>query len=602
MASDSMFDFGAIAKTMIGLGQLQQEQRRNDIYEENAITSMGQLKVQQQNAENQQQKIRQDNVFRGFDELEKIAKSPQFVTDPIKQVDVRFAQLGLLKHGLGMNIPIPSREDLLGSTEAFGKMLKQAMTGTPEDKLNASMELAIAAPEYMGKVLDDMKKAGDWSDRSEQLKIRLDLDKAQLQALNIKSGRVALQGGLLTEHLGAIGTTLGLTEHPEYKEHYTKVRGFEKPETRQAYLSLHKDFKEAFAGETSKRRYAMISQIQSLKETLGQKQALLSDQQEKYGVAPADLQEEVRDYQLVLKARQAEADFLDNPYEKDNWKNLTTQQQNLKIQYGMNQKAATGIEAERLGFLTKKFDIVQQEKAAASLLDEEFLANLGNGMDDNQSALQALKTVQQQFPGVAVDTGKLKNLNKVGKQEVSVSMGKEDVSRNLKLIEASQGVLDYAKDMADLIRANPMIVGKGAQAGTAFAGAGQQLRALAQLDPGASKFLNTKTRDNAEALHEILVYLQAKTLDPTGALDLKVVEHARQTVGDISSYFTGPQQILNKLDQVTANSERNIRHARRRITGGVGAYLRDESPVSDKKVGEMTEQELMRAILQGGKE
>jgi hypothetical protein len=198
--------------------------------------------------------------------------------------------------------------------------------------------------------------------------------------------------------------------------------------------------------------------------------------------------------------------------------------------------------------------------------------------------------------GIA-DATKLKNMNKAGKQEVSIRMGQEDVSRNLKMIDSSQGVIDYTRELADRIRVNPMIVGKGAELGTAVAGAGQQLRAVVQLDPGAAKFLNTKPRDEAEAFHEILIYLQAKSMDPTGALDLKVVENARKVVGDLSSFMTGPAQMLNKLDTVATNAERNIRRARRNLKGGIQAALEDPAPV--KPLEEQTEAELMRTILQG---
>jgi hypothetical protein len=199
-----------------------------------------------------------------------------------------------------------------------------------------------------------------------------------------------------------------------------------------------------------------------------------------------------------------------------------------------------------------------------------------------------------------VDTGVLKNLNRVGKQEIGLKLGQEDQSRQYKLIETSQNVIDFASDLKDRIEENPMIVGRGAQLGTAFAGAAQQLRAIAQLDPGGSKFLNTKTRDETEALYEVLVYMQARTMDPSGPLDLKVVEHARKAIGPIDSFTSGPQQIINKLNLVIQNAERSIRRARRNLKGGPEAYLSDESkPASGVDIKTMTDQELLQRVLQG---
>jgi hypothetical protein len=182
-----------------------------------------------------------------------------------------------------------------------------------------------------------------------------------------------------------------------------------------------------------------------------------------------------------------------------------------------------------------------------------------------------------------------------GKLGVEISMSKDDVSRQLKMVEAGQGVLDFTKDLRERIEANPRIVGPGAQLATAFAGSAQQLRAIVGMDPAGAQFLNTKTRDEAESFYEILVYLQARSMDASGPLDLKVVEHARDVIGPLSSFSTGPQQVLNKLNVVQANAERNIRRARSHLQGGVKSYMVDPQ----KPVGELTEEDLLKTILQG---
>jgi len=242
-------------------------------------------------------------------------------------------------------------------------------------------------------------------------------------------------------------------------------------------------------------------------------------------------------------------------------------------------------------------ELKKNEGFGLQFAQQTYLEHLQAGDDDVTAGVKAAKATAEKFPNVPVDLTKLENPNKKGKLGVEIKMGQEDMSRQFKTLESSQNTIDYVSDLADRIRANPKIVGGAAQLGTAVAGAGQQLRAIAGADPQAAKFLNTKPRDEAEAFYEVLVYTQAKSMDQ-GALDTKAVKNAREVLGDMNSWTTGPQQMLNKLDIVRANAERSMRRARARLKGGAQSYLQDDTP-ANKPVSEMNEQELMKAIMGG---
>src|SRR5574343_1399007 len=116
--ADSMIDFGQIAQqsqnniqNAISLGWLQQRQDRTDIQQQRA-------NMAQQQMELDQQRLKQSATFKAFDEIDKLAASPQFAT-PMQQVDLRYTQANLLKTGLGLNIPMPSREEMVGAYEQF---------------------------------------------------------------------------------------------------------------------------------------------------------------------------------------------------------------------------------------------------------------------------------------------------------------------------------------------------------------------------------------------------------------------------------------------------------------------------------------------------
>lgn len=596
---ESLLDFGGPARLAIGLGQLEQSTRHNDILQQGADTRASDLQLEREKLVVEKAKIHQGTMFRAFDEIEKLAKTPQYQTNPLAQIDLRYTQANLLRHGLGIDVPVPSREELVGAHEEFAGMLKAMRGDDPEAFKTATERVMLAAPDYADNIFKNMKAANDLGVQGEQLQAKIELNKAFLTKLNIQTGRYTLQQSVYGENLGALGQTVQLPNDPRFKEHFRKMQGFTKPEAKSAYLKLNPVFKQQWDQMIDSAKGPVSATIMALDEQLLARENVLRDQQSKSpdGVAPVELAEEVSGYQQVLRARKVQRAWLEDPFNPVTWKGLRKAEQDVRVLHLSAGQRLQTIQNDRLAFQQKKMDVVQAEKSADSYGQERFLTHVTAGFDDNQAAKKAMEDTHAKFPGVAVDAGKFKNMSRVGKQEVHIKMGQEDVSRNLKMIDASQGVIDFAHDLTDRITANPMIVGKGAKLSTAFAGSAQQLRALVQLDPVGAKFLNTQTRDEAEALHEILVYLQAKSMDPTGALDLKVVENARNVVGDLSSFTTGPQQSLNKLKTVTMNAERNIRRARRNLKGGIQAALED--PPSHKPITDQTEKELMETILQG---
>jgi hypothetical protein len=591
--ADSIMDFSKTMQVMASFGQLAEARRRNDIAEEGSILELGRLKVAQERNALDQTKVKFDMTAKAFDEIEKLSKHPAFALNPARQIDLRFAQANLIKHGLNVNMPIPSREELIGSYEQYGSLLKSIRSGTADERRDALEQMLVAAPEFGKKVLDELKTAGELDAQSEQLAMKLELDRVRLKQINLKSGQLKLQQGMLTEHIGALSETLNIGEKTEFEKNYREVSMLEKPNARAAYLNLHPEFKKAFNEAITARQTQSLNSLSELRDVLASKEDAIKIAQDRYGLAPDELVEETKTLRAVVQARDSESRYFLDPYDKNNLRDVQKNMQVLRTFYGVGEKKIAGMDQEKLNFMQSKFSDLQKEKLATNYAQEKFLEYLEGGMSDNQAGLIAMKDASKKYPGVAIDSKDMKNLNKVGKQEIGIKMGQEDVSRNMKAIESAQHVIDYAHELKDRIEKNPSIIGKGANFATALAGSLQQLRAVAGSDPAGTKFLNTQTRDEAEAFYEILVYLQARSMDPSGALDLKVVEHARKVLGDMNSITTGPAQMLNKLSTVTGAAEKNIRSARRNLQLGVKAYMEDDN----RKASELTAEELMRALM-----
>ena len=606
MPSGSLLDMDGFVRNVVGLQNLEETRRRNDIYEKNSLLQAEQNRLDAQ-------KLRQTTAFRAFDELGKMADHPALATNLDKQADLLLMQGQVMATGLGVKVPLPSKDELLGGFDQTKTLMRAMRSGDQVKAQGALMDAMTANPKWARTVLDDMKKAGELTTQLQELDLKLQTHQAQLEAINVKTGRMKMQEGLFAEHAAGLTRVTNLAGDPKFAAQFQQVLSYQKPEARQAYLNLPENqaFRVAFeqAVESEKKDMGFFDslgeegaalqpqKLHLLDEEVSARTKALADAQAKSpdGQAPQEQAEELKGYEVVRKARAVEAEWLKDPYNRDKWRALKKAEQDVKILQGATSKKLTDLADQRTALAQAKFDQKTQQGLAESDLQNEFIKGVTGGKGDSQALGDAIQTVKQKYPGVPFDATKIVNPDKKGKLGVEIKMGQDDVSRQLKMVEAGQGVLDFTKDLRERIEANPRIVGPGAQLATAFAGSAQQLRAIAGMDPAGSKFLNTKTRDEAESFYEILVYLQARSMDASGPLDLKVVEHARDVIGPLSSFSTGPQQILNKLNVVQSNAERNIRRARSHLQGGVKSYMVDPQ----KPVGELSEEDLLKTILQG---
>ena len=608
-----MLDFGQVANLAMGVNRLALAEESNRLQaQRNAFQEQHyeeQAELQRESHRLKAKELQQSAAWKAADEIDKVLAHPSVATNRQAQVNMLTAKITALEQGLGVKIGLPDRDELMGGYEAMDRFVKTIREGTPEERMTAATDAFASNPKYFSTVFDDMKKAGDLSTHMEELKIKMDLHKTQLQALNQKNAKANLQQNFYTQHVGALGSTSALQSDPRFAEHLRKLQSFTQEKARTIYLDMHPDFKAAWDKKAQSELATLPAITDALKEEIDAKWDAIRQAQARDGEAPKELVEEVAGYESVYAARQAQAAFLADPFNKQNWKNLKAAEANVQVLNGKAGKQLSEIADQRTQIMQQKLDNTQQTGLAESLLEESFINHLNGGMDDNQALGAAIKDVRKQYPGVPFDATKIINPNKKGRSQIEIKMPSDILGKNLQAIDAAQNTIDYADEIMERIQANPSIVGKGASLASSFAGAGQQLRALFGMDPAASKFLNTKTRDDAEAFQELLVYMQAKSMDPSGALDLKVIQHARDVVGNMSGWATGPEQVMNKLRLVKENAARNLRRARGHVRGamqdgGLNSYLGDEpqgSPApkpAPKSVGDMSLEETMKELLE----
>ena len=431
MPSGSLLDMDGFVRNVVGMQNLDETRRRNDIYEKNSLLQAEQNKIDQQ-------KLKQNTAFRAFDELGKMADHPALATNLDKQADLLLMQGQVMATGLGVKVPLPSKDELLGGFEQTKTLMRAMRSGDQEKASGALMDAMTANPKWARTVLDDMKKAGDLTTQMQELDLRLQTHRSQLEAINVKTGRMKMQEGLFTEHAAGLTRVANLAGDPKFARQFQEVLSFQKPEARQAYLNLPENqaFRTAFEQQIEAEKKDMgffdslgkeaeglqPQKVHLLEQDVMARSAALADAQAKSpdGQAPQEQAEDLKGYNAVWKARQVEAEWLKDPYNKDKWKALKKAEQDLKILQGGTTKKLTDLGDQRLALAQSKFDLKTQTGLAESDLQSEFIKGITHGKADSQSLGDAIAVVKQKYPGVPFDATKIENPDKKGKQTITL--------------------------------------------------------------------------------------------------------------------------------------------------------------------------------------
>ena len=431
MPSGSLLDMDGFVRNVVGLQNLAETRRRNDIYEQNSLLQAEQNQLDQQ-------KLKQQTAFRAFDELGKMADHPALATNVEKQADLLLMQGQVMATGLGVKVPLPSKEELLGGFAQTKTLMRAMRNGNQAEAQGALMEAMTANPKWARTVLDDMKKAGELTTQMQELDLKLQTHQAQLEAINVKTGRIKMQEGLFAEHGAALTRVTNLAGDPKFAKQFQQALSYEKPETRHAFLNLpeNRAFKAAFeqALDAEKKDLGFFEgmgeeanglqpqKLHLLQEDVLARSRALADAQAKSpdGQAPQEQAEELKGYNAVWKARQIEAEWLKDPYNKDKWRALKKAQQDLTLLQGTTGKKLTDLADQRTALAQAKFDQKTQTTLAERDLQEEFLKGIQGGKNDSQALGDAIGTIKQRYPGTPFDATKITNPDKKHTQTVTL--------------------------------------------------------------------------------------------------------------------------------------------------------------------------------------
>lgn len=594
-------DFGKFAQTAIAFQNLQETVRRNDSYEQNVAINMKQAEADLERAKRQQ-----------FKDLFELSNDPRIKASPV--LGPRVLTEAIRAAGFK-----DVDEDMIRSAEdQFVKLGKAAMDADPIKAHDAAIEIQVMlGPEKADKFAQSLSGFQKAREHSENVKALRQLQQARFEKIDsanakVDAGKIPYQQGV-RDFIAALDGT----DSKEF-ERGIKVAGSlsesKKPTSDTAFsdmMGLASKAVESFispemvarAEASGKKAAEYGAKLQELKQSL---QLVEAGARPPVGKSKRDLIEQIAVGERMIDAYSTLAEWQRKPFDRTLLKKaqeakalMIQEKKNLETTHAGASEELIKLRQDALEFRQTEAGKKDTYEKNVGKAQAELLEKYGYTPEAGQLGAVATKygvKTSDILPG-------LSNPAKKGKLEVEmVKMGQEDVSRQFKAIEAAQDVSIYANRLIELIKKNPGIVGRTAQLGTALAGAGQQLRALAGLDQKGTRFLDTKTRDEAEALNEILVYRMAKTMDPTGALDLNVVKNARTVLGSLDSLTTGPRQKINKIRLVMSLTKMDKEQAQQYLKGGPEVFMKDLAkeplPGSMKPIEELSNDERFNEIRQ----
>jgi hypothetical protein len=322
--------------------------------------------------------------------------------------------------------------------------------------------------------------------------VKLETDKANLKALNLRYSRASIQQGLFSEHLGAMAQSEQLLNNPEFKPHIDKLNKMsqaaqtiylkENPTFAKAFENALRPHVEAFGGVSKEFEDAFGDDVQpkllsSLKEQIDGKLRSRQEVFERDGEIPQELNEEMAGLEVVRKARQIQYEWMKDPFNKDKINLMRKAQQNIKIAADVAGKTITGVQDERAAFAQTKFTAEQLEKQASGFYQDAFITNLNKGHNDNKAAELASKATREKFGDEAIFKRDAENFdakkkplveNKIsvgGEQEFAKKFAGHVAETDSKMLDAARQapeIHDRASRVMDILSNKNVITGFGA--------------------------------------------------------------------------------------------------------------------------------------------
>lgn len=444
---ESLLDFGPVMQ----LAQMGMQMDRLDLAKQQEARQVQRDAIQQEqfdrNEALHQRKLAKEQADGAMTTLQKLQSNPNIAFNRRAQMDITKATMAALEHGYGVKLPQFSEDELNGSLEQVNEFMQAYRSGDEKAILEKATTMAAAAPDAFLKVAKDMKEAGDVSFHLLETEQKVEANRAKLAELNVRTGRAKMAENFFTEHSGALGRVALLPMEKEFAEPYRKVISFTGDNVQQAreiFLQQNPILKSEFEKRLLSERPAVEATVQRLEESIDARWAAVREHQAANGAAPQEMVDELAAMEAAYKARRTELSYIDNPYDKDTYKELQKMHQDLKIRQSAAGKQVGEIANERTALMTRRYEDKQALDQNVAKAQQDFAAG-------GDYSPKAAATFAKQY-GVKVEDV-MQGIKDPNKPLVNVAMNQEKA-------ESKEVGENYGKQFAELEKSSFASVSK----------------------------------------------------------------------------------------------------------------------------------------------
>lgn len=582
-------DLGKILSYDLQLQQLDEQRRRNDLYERH-------INIQQRQAE----EVERAHVER--ERMRAVSVGMKLVDDPTIPLQTKAMVYRSLANLAGFGDLDLS--DMLGAEESLKSIGRAYIKKDQAGLEQGIIDLSLRFPDLAMKNLELLQKTQGLTEKAEAHKMTLELNAERLRALQQQDAAV---------------TAARYTYQPVLDQFDAHLRVFEKGRSlydksesaRQALIRTNPDLRRFFDELRDRIDVSAMMETEARKEEEYWAAQLRAVDQGQSQADPSLIELRRVSAHRVAEARKREQQWL-RGLQRSQWSKADLEafeqaRQELADAMVDVTKQSKQIANERLALQTRKFDEQSRYNQQVALAQAHALKHYGFAI-----SAEDLSGVAQQYGVKPSDIlPALSDPSKKGRVSVELS---PTVKTNLQEnVVKFRSVQDTITDIRKIVEAHPEAVGFSGNLRRAFGGVAQQVYASARsavrsdmrmtdtAKARLTKLFGTKPEDELEALSIGLIYKFARLLSGQGVMSDMDIRNAERMVSPLRSWI-GSDQFLNHLNVLEREATRIAKESEEMLRAG--SVLKDAPPGRTKRqASELSDEELIRELyeeLQGG--
>lgn len=425
---ESLIDLGGMTNQAIHLAQLAQYQRMNDT---------------------RQARQEQD------DRLTTVARRSELLKNPL--IHGTSSELELISDNLkDLGLRPPPREELLASRESIrhASRITADPNATNDQKQDAWMGAFMHSPELTKQALSTLEQSANYDEKRYKTLLEMDRMSGQIREMNQKQNTIELRqnvysttGGILNRLADTINLKDPTNPSRTFAPVFQRLLATKDENAKKILLAPVKGLESAFRSQLLNYRDAVTDQFSSFQQEYGPlNEAVKQAQAEGKPVDPSDLAK-IKALELTGQAQAVLNQWVEKPYDKQNWTRLQNMVQHVKAAASGTSKELSDLYSTRQGMLSNAIArtdlaVTTQQIAIATNRAQSLFGALPDKEQTSQSAAKIANDLHRET-GLWVSVEEIRKASKEPNKplvEVNTYDKKQNVAEAGKLANVNQAI------------------------------------------------------------------------------------------------------------------------------------------------------------------